>query len=117
MYISEVTGFSYKESNIIVYFIIVPLVFLHLFDRLLKRNILKICFAILTLTILFSIGDFYAFSIKLFGISQDFLNWFSIIGWNYIEASVIICVILPFLLFSYLIYQIHKVKIKKFFTS
>lgn len=38
--------------------------------------------------------------------SVDFLLWFKRIGWNYIVSSVIICVVVPILIYAELIYAI-----------
>ena len=40
--------------------------------------------------------------------SVDFLLWFKRIGWNYVVSSVIICVIIPILVYVELIYAIIK---------
>ena len=57
---------------------------------------------------LFIINDFSSFSDDLFDRSVDFLNWFEIIGWNYIQASVIICVFLPVLIYFVLRYLVRR---------
>ena len=41
-----------------------------------------------------------------FRISVDFLLWFKKIGWNYVISSVIICVVIPILVYIELIYAI-----------
>ena len=40
--------------------------------------------------------------------SVDFLLWFRRIGWNYIVSSVIICVVVPIIIYIELIYAIIK---------
>ena len=42
--------------------------------------------------------------------SVDFLLWFKKIGWNYIVSSVIICVVIPALVYAELIHGIIKMK-------
>jgi len=116
-WISEITGLSYKAVNIVVYFIFVPFIFLHLIDRLFKKHYLKIGFSILVLISILIIRDFEAFSRQLFDLSVRFLNWFDIIGWNYTVASVIICVIIPFILFIALFYFAYKEKIKSIYKK
>jgi len=54
------------------------------------------------------INDFEKFSEWLFNYSAKFLNSFSYIGWNYVEASVIICVFIPIIVFSFLVYFAFK---------
>jgi len=50
------------------------------------------------------IPDFEQFSSTLFDVSVDFLNWFDIIGLNYVQASVVICVLAPLLIIGILMY-------------
>lgn len=94
-WISELTGFSYNEINIIVYYIILPFIYIWLADRIWKKHILKIVYITLVAVTLFLIPDFASFSNWLFDRSVDFLNSFGFLGWNYVEASVWICVIFP----------------------
>ena len=41
---------------------------------------------------------------KAFDNSVKFLLWFKVIGWNYYVSSVIICVVVPVLIYCGLIY-------------
>lgn len=93
--ISELTGFSYNEINIIVYYIILPFIYIWLADKIWKKHVLKIAYIVLVTIFLIRIPDFESFSNWLFARSVDFLNSFGFLGWNYVEASVWICVILP----------------------
>jgi hypothetical protein len=63
-----------------------------------------IFFAVLAVTFFVLIPDFSDFSDRLFELSVDFLLWFSVIGWNYIVASVIICVVIPLFVFIPLVH-------------
>ncbi len=103
-WMAKISGFSYREINIIVYYIIIPSIFIILIERILKTNYLKIGFSILIIISLLLIPDFNAFSSWLFDRSVDFLNWFDVIGLNYIQASVIICVVVPIIIFSGFVY-------------
>ncbi|MBI5540812.1 MAG: hypothetical protein HY951_12180 [Bacteroidia bacterium] len=114
---SKITGLSYKEINIIVYYIVVPFVYLSLFDKLLKNHFLKIGFSIAVILFLIFVKDFSLFSNDLFDKSVRFLQWFEIIGWNYIVASVIICVVVPFLIFALLLYFVYESNINSFFNK
>ncbi|PHS62238.1 MAG: hypothetical protein COB12_10985 [Flavobacterium sp.] len=107
---SKVTGLTYHEINIIVYFIIIPVIFIILIDRIFKTHKLKIGFGIILLITLLSISDFKLFSTIIFNKSVAFLKWFSIIGLNYIQASVIICVIIPVIILGILFYKSKKRK-------
>ncbi len=103
-WLSWATALTYREINIVAYFIVIPFLFLLLIDRLLKAHYLKISFSVITVVSLLIIDDFEEFSNLWFDRSVVFLNWFDIIGWNYIEASVIICVALPALILGSLAY-------------
>ena len=110
-WISFVTGFTYREVNIVVYFIIIPSFFFYLISRILKKSYPIITFIILTIITIMIIPNFERFSDKLFDKSVDFLNWFKIIGLNYIHASVVICVIIPIIAISLLLF--YKIKINR----
>uniref|UniRef100_UPI0040497802 hypothetical protein n=1 Tax=Flavobacterium sp. TaxID=239 RepID=UPI0040497802 len=101
---SKISGFTYHEVNIIVYFIIIPAVFIYLIGSILKRKVVIKIYAILVLIALILIPDFELFSTQLFNKSVDFLNWFDIIGLNYVQASVVICVIIPIIIVFLLVY-------------
>ena len=106
--LSSITGFSYQAINIIVYYYIIPFIFILFIDLIYKIHYFKISF-ILVLTILtILINDFEKFSEWLFNKSEKFLNSFSFIGWNYVVASVIICVIIPIIVLSFLVYFAFK---------
>jgi hypothetical protein len=100
LWLSAATGFSYKEVNVIIYFFLAPLTFIFLIDRILKTWVLSVCFLIASIAFLLWIPSFSAFSEAAFDTSVRFLNGFSKVGWNYTQASVIICVILPALVFT-----------------
>ena len=93
--ISELTGRSYNEINIIVYYYILPFFYLSIIDYKIETHILKIIFSILVLLIMLLVKDFKLFADSLFNKSVKFLKWFEVIGWNYIVSSVIICVFIP----------------------
>jgi hypothetical protein len=111
-WLSGITGLSYKAINIVVFFIIIPFIFLILIDRLIKKHYLKIGFTVIVLILLLIIKDFEVFSRQLFDICVKFLQWFKAIGWNYTVASVIICVFIPLVAFILLFYYAYREKIK-----
>lgn len=98
------TGFSYREVNIIVFYILIPYLFCILIDQYYKHHQFKASFTILLIVGAFLIKDFKQFSDWAFDQSVVFLNWFDIIGLNYIEASVVICVFFPLLVIGMLLY-------------
>jgi len=110
-WVSKTTGLTYREVNIIVYFIILPSIFIYLLGRILKRKSLIILFGFIVVLMMVIIPDFEIFSSKLFDKSVNFLNWFDHIGLNYIQASVIICVIIPTIIILLLIYLKRKKEI------
>jgi hypothetical protein len=102
-WIAAVTGFTYNEINIIVYYIILPFIYVALVDRILRKHILKIIYVVAWAGVLCIVKDFNAFSNTLFNGSVDFLLWFSHVGLNYVSASVVICVLLPMIVFVVLL--------------
>ena len=102
--LSDVTGFSYKAINIIVYYYIVPFIFILFIDKIYKIHYLKISFILVMVIFTLLIKDFENFSEWLFNNSAKFLNSFSFIGWNYVLASVIICVFIPIIILSFFVY-------------
>ena len=94
------THTTYNEINIIVYYLIVPLTWSIMLDIIIGYPV----FTILTI----SIWSFIFYKTRKyfrewcdlgFRKSQEFLFWFKRIGWNYIVASVVICVIIPLIVY------------------
>jgi hypothetical protein len=98
--ISLITGLTYNEVNIIVYYIIIPLTWIILLDKILKFNYLKIGFCVITLCLFVFIKDFSKFSDWLFNKSVEFLLFWG----DYTVASVIICVFFVVFVYVVLIY-------------
>lgn len=103
MWLSSLTGFSYKEINIIVWFIIIPFSWALLIDKIIGKHYLKISFSTIIIITLLLINDFSSFSNWLFDKSADFLRGFEFLGIDYIASSVIICVIIPIAVYYILI--------------
>jgi hypothetical protein len=101
-WIASSTGFTYNEINIIAYYIILPFVYVALVDRILKKHFLKCAYILAWGVLIILIPSFRAFSDALFQYSVDFLLVFGDVGLNYVAASVVICVILPGLVFAVL---------------
>ncbi|WP_298895063.1 hypothetical protein [uncultured Psychroserpens sp.] len=103
MFLSRITGFSYKEINIIIWFIVIPLSWAFLIDKIRGKHFFKIGFiAIIILALLF-IKDFSEFSNMAFDASAEFLRGFDSIGSNYTTTSVVICVLAPLIIYIILI--------------
>ena len=105
--IARMTGTTYNEVNIIVYYLIIPLSWTLMLDYIIAVPVLT---PILILAwIIFVWKDKMTFRNRCdwaFDKSVDFLLWFQKIGWNYIVSSVIICVVVPILVYIALIYSI-----------
>lgn len=103
MTISNSTGFTYKEINIIVWFIIIPLSWMLLLDKIYQRRLFTMLFSLLVTIVIFFIPNFTHFCDWLFQKSVDFLNVFNDVGSNYVASSVIICVLIPIVIYVILI--------------
>ena len=105
--IAKLTGLTYNEVNIIVYYLIIPLTWTLMIDYLTKMPFLTPM--IIIGWIIFLWKDQMKFRDRCdwaFDKSVDFLLYFKKIGWNYIVSSVIICVVVPVLIYVELIYAI-----------
>jgi hypothetical protein len=103
-WISKVSGLTYHEVNIIIYYIIIPGFFVFLISKIFKAKSLIIGFLAFVFLILILVPDFEKFATTLFEKSVAFLNWFENFGLNYVQASVVICVIIPILIIALLTY-------------
>ena len=99
LWASRWSGLSYEAVNIIVYYLLVPLAFLILIDRIIKSHLCVSCFLIVWCFFLFWVPSFEDFSKAAFERSAEFLRAFSAVGWNYTVASVLICVVAPAIVF------------------
>jgi len=107
-FISIVTGLTYKEVNIIVYYFVIPLCVFSLLDSLVQKSFFKGTFLVISVLFFLFLKDFREFSEQLFDKSVEFLMSFKAIGWDYVTASVIVCVIFPVALFFALRYFINR---------
>ena len=98
--IAFITGLSYNEINIIVYYIVIPFTWVALIDKILKIHYLKIIFGIGVIITIISIKDFSKFCDWLFLKSVVFLKFFG----DYVNSSVVICVFLVVFIYLLLIY-------------
>ena len=107
--IAKFTGLTYNEVNIIVYYLIIPLTWTLTIDYLTEMPFLTPM--IIIGWIIFLWKDQMKFRDRCdwaFDKSVDFLLYFKKIGWNYIVSSVIICVVVPVLIYVELIYAIFN---------
>lgn len=101
-FIASVTGLTYEEINIIVYYFIIPFTYFILIDKYFKKHYLKIGFVIVSLIFFLSVKSFKEFSEWLFEKSAIFLNSFNFLGLDYYYASVVICVFIVILVYVFL---------------
>ena len=94
-WLAALTGLTYVEVNIIVYFMLLPLLYAAVLDGILRWHCLKLAVIVGWALALVAIPDFSGFSERLFAASVAFLLIFGRIGLDYTVASVVVCVILP----------------------
>ena len=102
--LANISGFSYMAINIIVYYFVIPFIFIVLIDQIFGVHYLIISYILAVFISIAIINDFEKFSKWLFNKSTDFLNSFTFIGWNYIVASIIICFLIPLFVLAFLVY-------------
>ena len=107
-FLSSLSGLSYAAVNIVVYYYLIPLIYIIMIDKIIGGHYLKLIYLIIFIVSLFIIENFENFSASIFIKSQNFLKVFSIIGWDYFISSVVICFIIPFGILLTLIYFIIK---------
>ena len=105
--IAKLSGTTYNEVNIIVYYLVIPLSWMLMLDYITRMPFLTPMF--MSAWIIFIWKDKMLFRNRYdwaFRKSVVFLLWFKKIGWNYVVSSVIICVVIPILVYIELIYAI-----------
>ena len=103
--IAKMTGATYNEVNIIVYYLVIPLSWTLMIDYITRMPFLT---PLLTSAwIIFIWKDKMKFRNRCDWAFKNFLLWFKKLGWNYVVSSVIICVIVPLLIYVELIYAIY----------
>ncbi len=107
--IAKLTGATYNEVNIIVYYLLIPLSWAIMVDYISQLPLLSPMFTLAWIVFIWK--DRMKFRDRCdwtFDKSVDFLLWFKRIGWNYIVSSVIICVVVPVLVYVELIYALKQ---------
>ena len=105
--IAKFTGSTYNEVNIVVYYLLIPSSWTAMIDYVSQIPFLTPMYIIAWIIFLWK--DQMKFKDRCdwaFDKSVDFLLYFKKIGWNYIVSSVIICVVVPVLIYVELIYAI-----------
>ena len=106
--IARLTGLTYNEVNIIVYYLLIPLSWAAMIDYIAGLPFLSPMYIIAWIIFLWK--DPMKFRNRCdwaFMKSVDFLLLFKRIGWNYVVSSVIICVVVPLLIYIELVYGIN----------
>lgn len=105
MRIGEIAGLTYYEVNILVYYLFIPLSWTIMFDCWIRKPYTSFALAFTWLGIFIATRHtFREWCDWAFKDSVDFLNWFNRWGGNYVLNSVIICVIVPLVIYAILIY-------------
>ena len=102
--LAKLTGKTYREINIIVYYLIIPLSWCIMLDYIIGLPITTPIWILLWVYIFWSKRKFFRqWCDVAFQLSVDFLLKFQRIGWNYWVASVIIGVVVPLIFYVVLI--------------
>lgn len=105
LWVGRKTGLTYNEVNILVYYLFIPLSWTIMFDCAIKNPYTTAALAFTWLGIFIATRHtFREWCDWAFQDSVDFLNWFNRWGGNYVLNSVIICVLVPLLVYGILIY-------------
>lgn len=108
-WIAQTFGMTYNEINIIAYYLIVPLTWTIMIDILINKPITTTLLLVAWIVIfIVHRNDFRQWCDWAFDKSVQFLLWFKCIGWDYILSSVIICVVVPIIIYATLIIALFK---------
>ena len=105
--IGRFLNLTYNEVNMIVYYLLVPLSWTLMADKLIGLSVPSLTLALIGVWTCIAVarrGRFRQWCDVAFVKSQDFLLRFRRIGWNYVVSSVIICVVVPLLVYVVLIW-------------
>lgn len=105
--IATLLGMTYNEVNILAYYLLIPLTWTVMLDKYIGLPL--ITGALLYIWIGIRIGTwghFREWCDWAFMRSVDFLNYFNHWGGNYVLNSVIICVVIPVLVYAGLAFML-----------
>ena len=107
--IGKKTGLTYNEVNILVYYLLIPLSWSVMFDCWVGIPITSAALmCVWTGIFIATRHKFKEWCDRAFQDSVNFLNWFNRWGGNYVLNSVIICVLLPLLVYGVLIWLLLR---------
>ena len=105
LWIGRKTGLTYNEVNIVFYYLLIPLSWTIMLDCLIHKPYSTAALLFTWLGIFIATRHtFREWCDWAFQDSVDFLNWFNRWGGNYVLNSVILCVLVPLIVYSILIY-------------
>ena len=97
-------GITYNAINIIVYYMLIPLSWTIMLDIYIQYPLFTYTLVVVWIGIMIGIrGKFITWSDWAFKKSVDFLNYFNRWGGNYVLNSVVICVVVPIVIYTALI--------------
>jgi len=105
-WLADLTHTTYQQINIIVYFIAIPIVWAVMLSMI-TSSINTAIGSIYTLVAAGALLDIRSFE-QVYDIGVKIVEWFSIIGWDYYEASVYTCVHFPIIVTAILMILIVK---------
>ena len=95
---------TYNEVNILVYYLLIPLSWAAIIDNRIGFPVLSVLFLLFWGFLYWKIRkEFSYFCDVAFRVSVVFLQKFNRIGWNYVVSSVIICVLVPIIVYVMLL--------------
>lgn len=98
--IGQLFGMTYNEVNILTYYLLIPLTWAVMLDICIGLPLTT--GALLCVWVGIMIGTWHVFDVWcdwVFSRSVDFLNYFNRWGGNYVLNSVIICVVVPIIIY------------------
>lgn len=118
-YTSVLLHLTYNEINIIVYYGLIPLSWCYMLDRIIEWQVefsdsfrfmpwLTVGWIVLWAVLVIALNsNFSIWCDWAFDRSVDFLNYFNQWGGNYILNSVVICVLVPLVIYGVLGVLLH----------
>ncbi len=107
LWIAKATGLTYNEINVVLYYVIVPLTWAALLDQAFRFHWITLGCAVALATAVPTVALVYGlpqFCDLLFDASARFLRSFRFVGLNYVQASVVVCVVVPLIIYAALIW-------------
>lgn len=98
--IANKTKLTYNEVNVLVWYLLIPLSWCIMTDFIIRLSLFTFTFILYWILLLIKHqNDFQEWCNWVFQKSVDFLLWFHKIGWNYERASVVVCCLVPILIY------------------